>query len=76
MFFCCYWFFCFVLFSNPIFTPTGLGGLGRVGFGFFFEGNGERGLVTKLAAIDQIGKCAVMVIPHLGHGVLPAGSAD
>lgn len=34
------------------------------------------GLVKKLAAVDQIGQCAVTVIPHLGRGMLPAGSAD
>lgn len=34
------------------------------------------GLVKKLAAVDQIGQCTVTAIPHLGHGMLPAGSAD
>lgn len=34
------------------------------------------GLVKKLAAVDQLGQCAVTVIPHLGHGMLPAGSTD
>ena len=57
---------------NPVFTPAVLGAL----CGVFFEGSGEGGLVTKLAAVDQIGKCAVTVIPHLGYGTLPAGSAD
>lgn len=33
-------------------------------------------LVTKLAAVDCVGKYAVTVIPYLGCGTLPAGSAD
>lgn len=33
-------------------------------------------LVTKLAAVDRVGKYAVTVIPYLGRGTLPAGSAD
>lgn len=48
---------------------------GRVCF-IVLRGLGAGGLVTKLAAIGQIGKCAVTVIPHSGHGTLPAGSAD
>lgn len=42
----------------------------------FLKGSEEGELVTNLAAIEQIGKCAVTVIPHSGHGTLPAGSAD
>lgn len=41
-----------------------------------FNWSGEGELVTKLAAVDHIGKYAVTVIPYLGHGTLPAGSTD
>lgn len=62
---------------NPVFTPTVLGALCGI-FRVFFCGveAGAGVLIAKLAAIGQIGKCAVTVIPHSGYGTLPAGSAD
>lgn len=36
----------------------------------------REGFVKKLAAVDQIGQCAVTVIPHLGYGMLQEAQID